>query len=208
MGWYVKRGEETVGPVDGTIVIQWVQQGMRDGAQVRDESAGGWMPLTQSPFAQFLMTPSPPVATRTSGEGLGYAILLLPLASTVLIWLWVGQMNLLQRTGSTLQLLGVGTVLATAVMMAVEANSLGMGKTGVEKGRVGTSPVVWFFCAILMWFLAFPIYLSKRKWYGRKSLAVGGTVVAIVFVASWWSMYSSIETATAHLRASLSNLEN
>jgi hypothetical protein len=209
MGWYVKRGEETVGPIDGAIVAEWVQKGMRADTLVRDEASDTWVPLTHSQFARF----APPVtgaiavaASAPSGEGIGYAILLLPLASTMLIWWWVGQMNLLQSPSSSLNLVGVATILATSTMMAIEANSLGMGKLPVEKGKVGEPPAAWFVAGLVIWVFAFPMYLRRRRFYGRKSLAVGGFVVALVFAGSWWSMSSSIDDGMAKLRANLSHL--
>jgi hypothetical protein len=206
MGWYVDRGGGSVGPVDGTIVVQWIQQGMRDGS-VCDESTGVWVPIAQSPFAQFVVPPAPlSIARQASGEGLGYVILLLPLAATALIWFWIGEMNLLQDPSGNLALLGMGTVVLTAILIAVEAGSLGMGKSPAENGRMGSSPVSWFFGTLLVWIVVFPIYLGKRKWYGRRSLAIGGVIVALVFGGSWLSMTWSIESAKASLRASLSRL--
>src|ERR1700691_5873123 len=59
-------------------------------------------------------------AKSSGGEAIGIFLLLLPLASAFLIWFWVGQMNLLQGPDSSLSLLGCGTILTTAILVAAE----------------------------------------------------------------------------------------
>lgn len=62
MQWYVMRNGETQGPVDGSVVVGWIRAGMHD-ASVRDEAGGNWMPLAQSPFAQYVARPKQSLAT-------------------------------------------------------------------------------------------------------------------------------------------------
>lgn len=53
MRWYFSRNGETAGPVEEAQVIEWVKAGGRDG-MVQAETGGQWMPIHQSPFAQWV----------------------------------------------------------------------------------------------------------------------------------------------------------
>lgn len=48
----MSRNGETVGPVEESQIVMWVQGGVSDG-MVRDEAGGPWTPVSESPFAHF-----------------------------------------------------------------------------------------------------------------------------------------------------------
>jgi hypothetical protein len=79
-----------------------------------------------------------------------------------LIWLWVGSMNRLQNPSSTLNVLVILTVIATAALGAVEANQLGIGNDSdvTQKGTKRSGPTQWFVFLLLLWIIGFPAYLS------------------------------------------------
>jgi hypothetical protein len=54
-------------------------------------------------------------------------------------------MNLLQAPESSLSLLGCGTILATAILVAVEGQQVGAGSQSDrdKKGRKRSGPVTW-----------------------------------------------------------------
>jgi hypothetical protein len=52
-------------------------------------------------------------------------------------------------------------VLGTSIWMAVEASSFGYKKEDV-KGLAAMGPAGWFFAGLLLWIVAFPLYLAKR----------------------------------------------
>ncbi|MBP7287001.1 MAG: SHOCT domain-containing protein [Nannocystaceae bacterium] len=52
-------------------------------------------------------------------------------------------------------------VLASAAWMAVDAAQLGYDKRDV-RGLAAMSPAGWFICGLLLWIVAFPLYLVKR----------------------------------------------
>lgn len=120
-------------------------------------------------------------------EAIGVALLLIPLAATAAIWLWVGTMNMLQDPSGSLSAVVITTILLTAVLMAVEASQLGMGKPDA-KGLPSTGPVTWFIACAVLWIVAYPSYLAQRARFGRNSMWVGGLLVALVFVGSAWVM--------------------
>ena len=143
-----------------------------------------------------------PAATAPKSEALGVMLVGVPAATTMLIWFWVGNMNLFQNPGSTLNLLGLLTILGTAALAAGEASRLGMGSaTDLNpKGKRREGPAHWFFGLLLLWILAYPFYLHRRRLYGVRSLLVGGVLIALVFVGSWFGMNSAIESKVSHVR--------
>ncbi len=204
MAWYVNHSGKTVGPVEDAQILAWILEGHLPMGHVCAVGSQHWVDLAgYAPFAAALLetSASPPAAPLAhAGEGLGHAILLFPFGATFLIWLWVGNMNLLQDPASSLSVVGIATIVATAVLIAIEASQLGMGSLPVENGKKGSGPAAWFVASLLMWILAFPLYLSKRRWYGKRSLAIGGVLVALVFVASWAAMGATIETRKSAMR--------
>lgn len=133
-----------------------------------------------------------------TGETLGYLLLLIPLLSTILIWVWVGNMNLLQNPGSSLNLIGIGTLFLTAIIAYVEASQLKFGEQKKE-----TKPVVYFFAMILLWIVVYPMYLYQRSKKGKKNLIVGGIILAIIFAGSYFLMYQAIVERINEIRGIL-----
>jgi hypothetical protein len=137
-----------------------------------------------------------------AGEALGTLQLLLPFGAAILIWLWVGSMNLLQDPASTLMVITVVTILATGAIAAVEASQLGIGADTDRdtKGRKRSGPGLWFVFHLVLWILAFPSYLYWRSKYGAKNMVVGGILVALLFTASSLGMGVAIESQKAEIR--------
>jgi hypothetical protein len=125
-------------------------------------------------------------ARRSPGEAIGIINLLLPLGSTALVWLWVGGMGLLQHPDSSLMFVAGLTVVASAILVAVEASQAGAGsRTDLDRrGSRRSGPVVWFFATCLLWLLIYPAWFFQRGRYGLKNMVVGGVLVALVFVGS------------------------
>ncbi len=135
-------------------------------------------------------------AVRTSPD-LGIFLLGVPILAVVLIWGWVGNMNLLQSPETTLMGIGLGTLLITAVLASVEAASAGM-QTNRQKGSYG--PTAWFFLVLLLWVVCYPAYLYKRRHYGFANLLIPGLVIAAVYLGSWLLMDATITDARAGLQ--------
>jgi len=204
MGWFVHMNGQGSGPYADADMVQMVAAGqVNETAHVCLEGTQTWLPVAQSPFQT---KPKAAPQAAPSGDGLGYAILLLPLAAAAFMWFRITTMNLLQDPGGTLTMLGAGTIVVTAILMASEASQVGMGKLAVEKGKMGTGPAAWFIAAIVMWAIAFPWYLSKRRWYGKQNLVVGGVLVALVFVGSWYVLGSAIDHKKSEIRENLRGL--
>ena len=170
-----------------------------------------WIEVTMPPVMQAppIMQPSlatiapiPPPSSHHSAkeetqkpqETLGIIMLVLPLASSLVIWQWVGGMNLLQNPGSVLTLLSVGTVVATGILAGIEADKLGVGKgkkldkKGREKHQTG--PIGWAISVMISWVFSFPAYMYWRSRYGAKNMLIGGIGVALLFlgITSWMAV--------------------
>jgi hypothetical protein len=134
----------------------------------------------------------------------GTALLAVPVVATMLIWFWISGMNLLQSPGSTLTLIGVLTILATAALAATEASKVGMTR---DKTKGTHNPVGWFLMIALLWIVGYPAYLLKRKHYGLKNQLVPGLIVALIFLVSWSSMNSAVESRKAEVRNSIEEMQ-
>lgn len=134
-------------------------------------------------------------------EGLAQFMLLLPVIGTLLIWFWVGSMALIQGPGSSLALVGLGTILVTAALAAADARRLGIGAPGDP--HKGSSPNAWFALVLLLWIVGYPMYLGRRKTYGARSYAVVAVLIAVAFAGSWWMMGSAIDAQQAKIRGIL-----
>ena len=52
-------------------------------------------------------------------------------------------------------------VIGTSIWVLFDAKAIGI-KKGQIKGLANMGPVGWFFTCLLLWIIAFPIYLAKR----------------------------------------------
>jgi len=142
-------------------------------------------------------------------EALGLIALLLPFCAAFLAWGWLSNMPLLYDPASKLYGILAVTVLLTAVFMAVEANSVGAGtesdKTPGGQQRAG--PVAWFFFGILLWIVAFPMWMYRRSKYGLKNLCVGAILIGIVFMAVLGLMSVALESQKEEIRRDLENTQ-
>lgn len=120
---------------------------------------------------------------RSGGETLGVLMLIAPATAAVLVWAWVGNMNLLQHPSEILWGISIVTILLTAILAAVDAEQLGM-----KPGGVG-----WFFGHVLLWLVAYPYYLYARSKAGAKNRCVLGVIVMLFFLGSTVLMGTAIE---------------
>lgn len=146
---------------------------------------------------------------KSPQETIGIFILLLPLVAALLIWFWIGGMNLLQNPSSTLMFLTIGTVIGTGVLVGVEANQLGIGGDSDtdKKGRKKTGPVGWAAFTMLMWIIGYPVYLWYRSKYGAKNMVVGGIAVTFIFLGAAVLMNAAIEEKKGQVRDSLNEFQ-
>lgn len=120
----------------------------------------------------------------------------IPVVATLLTWLWVGNMSLLQSPDSALLLLAILTAVGTAAAAGMEANALSL-----ENNRQGSyAPITWFALIVMLWVLAYPFYLYKRKDYGASNLIGVGIALTLIMSASVAGMNYRIDVKRAELR--------
>jgi hypothetical protein len=57
-------------------------------------------------------------------------------------------------------------VIGTSIWVLFDAKSIGIQK-GQIKGVLDMDAFGWFFCCLLLWIVAFPIYIAKRQEFKR-----------------------------------------
>lgn len=133
----------------------------------------------------------------SSRSDLGWMILSVPLVGAFAVLFWVGNMNLLQGPQATLALVGLLVMAATAALCAAEAVLQGMRTDRKERT---SGPVEWAFALLLIWPIAYGMYLFKRRKYGLRNFLVAGIVVEALFLGSIFLVELMIEANSSALR--------
>lgn len=135
-------------------------------------------------------------------EAIGVIALILPICSAMVAWFWLSGMPLIHDPGSKLGMISIITVIATAILAAIEANTVGAGsKTDLNtKGKKREGPVTWFFGCLLLWIVAFPAWMARRAKYGLKNLCFAAVLVGLIFAGVTGFMHYAIEEAKSEVR--------
>lgn len=107
-------------------------------------------------------------------------LLAIPVASSVLV-IFCGFKLSMFFVSSAVVLLTVLTILATALVAAMETNAVDMT---YNKSKRTYDAVTWFFAITFLWVVCYPAYLYKRRQYGLRNRLRTGLLVAAVFVGS------------------------
>ena len=126
----------------------------------------------------------------------GIPLLAIPIVGVLLMWLWVGNMNLLQSPGAWLWFCAIATVAATAIVATLEDS----------KAR-GSTDAKWVVTIALVWVIGYPAYLGHRAVHGLKDLRVAGIVVALAFVGSLFYFYYALGKAQNELLRAAREIE-
>ena len=63
-------------------------------------------------------------------------------------------------------------IVATSIWVLVDAKTIGV-KKGLVKGIADMGSATWFVACLLIWIIAFPLYLAKRGEFKRLIAAKG-----------------------------------
>ena len=61
-------------------------------------------------------------------------------------------------------------MLATSIWVFIDARKIGVRK-GLVTGLANLSPVGWLVASLLIWIVAFPLYLAKRETFRARAAA-------------------------------------
>ncbi len=116
----------------------------------------------------------------------GLLLLIIPLIGTVVIWLWIPSLTLMDSPTSKIMLIAAIVVVLTSAIAAFEASANKSAK--VDSDSTDT-PLSWFLLMIFMWIVGYPAYLFSRHKYGLRNYCYPGFVVALIFlgVSGFWS---------------------
>lgn len=99
-------------------------------------------------------------------------------------------------------------VIASSIWVLIDARSIGVQK-GQISGIANIGPVAWFFACLLLWIVAFPMYLAKRPEYkrvnGKNSSNIIPTIAGAVAVLV--VILPIVLTFTGDIKASTSDLQ-
>lgn len=143
---------------------------------------------------------NPALAKPKANAGYGLLLLGIPVFATALLWFYVPRMTLIQSPGSAVQLILLGVVVVTALVVAMEASNFAAESS---RQKTGLGSVGWFIFMMLFWFVAYPLYLYKRVHIGLVNHFVLGLLVALAFIASALVMNSAIDTKLNEVRGAL-----
>jgi hypothetical protein len=99
-------------------------------------------------------------------------------------------------------------VIASSIWVLVDARSIEVQK-GQVRGIANMGPVGWFIVCLLLWIVAFPMYLAKRPEYKRvNGKDSSNTVVTVIGLAAVMVVAISIVlTFTGDIKVSTSDLQ-
>lgn len=109
-------------------------------------------------------------------DTLGMTLVALPFAAIAIM--------LTGLCNSTLLVLAV--VIASAVLVGVDAKKLGIGGPNDlnKKGKRNTGPTAWAISQVILWIICYPAYLFLRRKFGAKNFGwlglVGGVAMLVV----------------------------
>jgi len=114
-----------------------------------------------------------------------------PIFSAMLIYFWIGQMNMLQGPASKLALVLVLTVWITAIAIGADALNLGIGSESrrgglrVSRGSAKSIGAVGFAVAVVfLWVVFYPFYFHYRTNYGGKNYVILSLLGLVCFLVS------------------------
>lgn len=104
----------------------------------------------------------------------------IPVASTLAVWLWVANQSLAEAPLHSLLLIVLVNVFGTAAAACLEARVFNRHRHGSHH----FDPPVWFALIAILWVLAYPLYLYRRKGYGASNLIAAGVTLTLIFSGS------------------------
>ncbi len=123
---------------------------------------------------------SPNVEREKSGTLMGWLLLIIPLVAVLLMWFWISDLSWGKKPELFLNLVALGTVLSTAILVYAESSKLGFGTK-----KEGKKPIVYFLGMVLLWPIVYPISLYRRRKKGETKRLVIAIILSLLFSGSY-----------------------
>mgnify|MGYP000243992068 CR=1 FL=1 len=119
-------------------------------------------------------------------EAIGTIALILPICSAIIAGVLLGGKSLSYESDSMLGMISFTTVIVTSILIAIEAGIVGAGsKTDLNtKGKRREGPVTWFVACVLLWIVAFPVWMARRARYGLENRCKTAVIVGLIFLCA------------------------
>jgi hypothetical protein len=137
------------------------------------------------------------VTSKKPNVDCAWILLGIPLAGTLLIWGWVGNMSLLQAPAQSLTLIMVLVIVCTAAAAAFERSQ------APKVPPRANGPGQWGAFVLLMWLVGYPAYLFARRRYGLANMLLPAIFVTVLFLGSAWAMNAIIESRVLEIKTKL-----
>lgn len=131
---------------------------------------------------------------------LSWLLIGIPLLALLLIWIFYGLLDTSENLLLLLLLIGVLTILGTAVTVYVECNkAITTTLTANQTSRLSTNywrakiiPFIWLALCICIWFIAYPAYMYKRTSYAPFGLLLPAKLGFLLSSKLWLLLLSKI----------------
>jgi len=123
-----------------------------------------------------------------------------------LVWLYFISQKPLLFAMDAMSTCGLVIVLASAVLVGVDAGKLGFGtEETTDSGGwwQKQSPVAWGVACALLWFPMYMVYGFIRVKRGGANRAVVTMALAVLFAVAYFGMYSMIDAQLSDIRSML-----
>jgi len=118
-----------------------------------------------------------------------------------LIWLYFIAQKPLIFAMDAMSTCGFVVVLASAVLVGVDAGKLGFGGTDAKGWLQKQTPAAWGIACALLWFPMYIVYGFTRVSRGGTSRALPVLLLSILFALAYFGLYGLIEEKMSGIRS-------
>jgi len=149
------------------------------------------------------MTDSNETVQTASTDQLASLLMLPPVCG--LVWLYFISQKPLLFAMDAMSTCGLVIVLASAVLVGVDANKLGFGSEDAEGWLQKQTPAAWGIASAVLWFPMYIVYGFTRVGRGGTNRAVVVMALSVLFALGYFGMYAMIEDQLSGIRSMLNH---
>lgn len=134
--------------------------------------------------------------TANSGKRLdiiGFLMVIIPLISSILMWYWFYNYDLVNNMRIYLITIVLATVFLTTILATIDSHRLGLKVKIYKRKEIYGGSFLKFFVFLLLWIYAYPVYLFRRKNYGGRNLLYPLIFSLVIFTGSIFYLWYAVE---------------